>query len=138
MEPKLLLRIEGLTAFAVATAAYAVVGGPWWLYLLLALAPDLSMLGYLRGPRVGSRCYNAAHTYLAPVVLLAVGLFAPLPAATWVALVWAAHIGVDRAVGYGLKYPTGFGETHIGRLAAVQTTEERAEDNESPAVGVAD
>jgi hypothetical protein len=113
MNPKLLLRAEGLVVFAAATAAYVAVGGPLWLYLLLALAPDLSMLGYLAGTRAGSMSYNAAHTYLVPVAIGAASVWFRIAALSSVALGWAAHIGIDRAVGYGLKYPTGFKHTHL-------------------------
>lgn len=87
---------------------------------MLALAPDLSMLGYLAGPRPGSRVYNAAHTYVGPIALGAVGVVAAAPLATSVALVWAGHIGADRAIGYGLKYPTAFGDTHLDPTDASQ------------------
>lgn len=81
--------------------------------MVLALAPDLSMLGYLVGGRVGSRLYNAFHTYVAPVSLGAVGFVMGLTPVVWVSLVWAAHIGMERAFGYGLKYATGFKHTHL-------------------------
>jgi hypothetical protein len=113
MDPKFILRLEGAGLVAVATAAYFTIGGPLWLFVVLALAPDISMLAYLAGPRVGSNVYNAFHTSLAPVALGAAGIWLGVPAAVWVALVWAAHIGVDRAIGYGLKYPTGFNHTHL-------------------------
>ena len=111
-----LLRAEGLAVFAAALAAYAALGASWWLFAALILAPDLSMLGYLAGPRPGAFVYNAAHTYVAPALLgvLAYGFSAPLVGA--VALIWTAHIGLDRLLGYGLKYSAGFGHTHLGRL----------------------
>lgn len=117
LHPRPVLRAEGLAVFAGATAAYVALGAPLWLFLLLALAPDLSMLGYLAGPRVGSATYNAAHTYVGPLVLAAAGVSTGLPLATAVALVWAAHVGMDRGVGYGLKYATGFGDTHLDQLS---------------------
>jgi hypothetical protein len=120
MNPRTLLRAEGLTAFLAATAAYVALSGSPWLYLLLALAPDLSMLGYLAGPRVGSYVYNAAHTYAVPVGVIGLGVWTATPLATFVGLVWVAHVGADRVVGYGLKYPTEFGDTHLGRLAAAE------------------
>jgi hypothetical protein len=113
------LRAEGLAAFAAATAGYYVLGGPLWLYLVLALAPDLSMLGYLRGPRVGAAVYNAAHTYVAPGLLAAAGVALAAETVLLVALVWAAHIGADRTVGYGLKASTGFETTHLGSIGGV-------------------
>ncbi|MFC6953262.1 DUF4260 domain-containing protein [Halorubellus litoreus] len=117
MHPKTVLRLEGAAVFAAALAAYVAVDGRLWLLLVLALAPDLSMLGYLAGARAGSVVYNAAHTYVGPLALAAVGVLVATPLATSVALVWAAHIGADRAVGYGLKYPSGFGDTHLDRAS---------------------
>ena len=108
-----LLRLEGLVVFLAATAGFVSLGGAWWLYLLLALAPDVGMLGYLVDARVGSWTYNALHSYAGPVALAAAGLALDAPVAVLVALVWTAHIGIDRALGYGLKRPTGFSDTHL-------------------------
>jgi hypothetical protein len=111
-----LLRLEGLTLFAAMTLLYAVWGGSWWIYVILFLAPDLSFAGYLAGPRVGAIAYNAAHSYLAPVALMTLGFTLASPLALSIATVWLAHIGIDRALGYGLKYNAGFGFTHLGRI----------------------
>lgn len=113
MNPKSILRLEGLAVFTAATAAYFLLGAPIWLFVLLALAPDIGMLGYLAGSGFGSRLYNTFHTYLGPLALGIVGVFVGTPSMTWIALIWAAHIGMDRAVGYGLKYPSGFKHTHL-------------------------
>jgi Domain of unknown function (DUF4260) len=111
-----LLRAEGLTLFAGMTLLYWLWGGPWWVYAVLILAPDLSFLGYLAGPKIGAVVYNVAHSYLVPMVLMTAGFgFAP-PLLVSVAMIWLAHIGFDRALGYGLKYSAGFGFTHLGRI----------------------
>ena len=114
--PRLLLHAEGAAVFAAATAVYFRESHPWWLYLLLALAPDLAMLGYLAGARVGAAVYDTAHTYVLPFTLGAVGILANAAGLQAVCLIWIAHIGVDRAVGYGLKYPSGFKDTHLQRV----------------------
>jgi hypothetical protein len=111
-----LLRLEGLTLLAGMTLSYAVWGGSWWLYAILFLAPDLSFAGYLAGPRIGAIVYNAAHSTLAPVTLMAAGFALASPLALSIAMIWLAHIGFDRALGYGLKYSDGFGFTHLGRI----------------------
>lgn len=111
-----LLRLEGFAAFAAATACYAHAGFSWPAFALLFLAPDLAMLGYLAGPRLGARSYNLAHTYAAAVALALLGFTGGMPAAAAGGLIWIAHIGFDRALGYGLKYPTAFGDTHFGRV----------------------
>lgn len=110
-----LLRLEGLTLLAAMTLLYWLSGGSWWLYALLFLAPDLSFAGYLAGPRLGAAVYNAAHSYLAPMMLMAAGL-ALGSSLVLAAMIWLAHIGFDRALGYGLKYSVGFGFTHLGRI----------------------
>jgi hypothetical protein len=111
-----LLRLEALALFAVALVLYGRFGAGWRLFALAFLAPDLSFLGYLAGARLGAIAYNAAHSLVGPLALAAVGLLGP-GAALPLALIWIAHIGADRALGYGLKYADGFGMTHLGRLA---------------------
>ena len=114
--PRTLLHLEGAVVALAAIALYFHLGYAWWLLLILALAPDLSMVGYVAGPRVGAIAYDAAHTYAGPVALGTVGVFAGGDVAVQVALIWIAHIGVDRALGYGLKYRTGFADTHLQRV----------------------
>lgn len=92
------------------------LGPPWWLAVLVLAAPDLSFAAYALGPRAGAALYNAAHTYLGPAALAAVGLLSGSMTTVVVGVLWVLHIGVDRALGYGLKYPTGFGDTHLGRI----------------------
>jgi len=111
-----LLRLEGLTLFAGMTVLYAVWGGSWWIYALLFLVPDLSFAAYLAGPRTGAMVYNAAHSYLAPMALMVAGFGTASPLLLSIAMIWLAHIGIDRALGYGLKYPAGFSFTHLGRI----------------------
>jgi hypothetical protein len=129
-----LLRLEGLALAAVSAALYARTGASWWLFAALWLLPDLSMLGYLAGPCWGARCYNAIHSYVAPaalglsaLLLHAHGLLLPI------ALVWVNHIGVDRLLGYGLKYAEGFGWTHLGRLRARRSAITRDQGSRAPA-----
>ena len=111
-----LLRLEGLAVLAAAASAYAFIGGSWLLFALLLLAPDVAMIGYRFGPAVGATAYNAVHAYLAPAALGAIGLALGAPTMQALALIWIAHIGLDRALGYGLKYATGFGDAHLGRI----------------------
>src|SRR5665647_1064953 len=113
---KPLLRLEGLMLFAGMTLLYAVWGGSWWVYAILFLAPDLSFAAYLAGPRLDAIVYNAAHSYLAPVSLMASEYALASPLTLSLATIWLAHIGIDRALGYGLKYTAGFTYTHLGRI----------------------
>ena len=115
-----LLRLEGLTLFLGMTLLYGVWEGSWWVYAILFLAPDLSFAGYLAGPRIGAIVYNAAHSTLAPAALMACGFALAAPLLPSIAMIWLAHIGFDRALGYGLKYFAGFGFTHLGRIGKVR------------------
>jgi hypothetical protein len=114
--PRALLRAEGLAVAVAAIALYFHADYPWWLFLVLVLAPDLSMVGFLAGSTIGTATYDAAHTYALPVALAAVGLIVDAETAVQLGLIWLMHIGVDRAIGYGLKYPTCFKDTHLQRV----------------------
>ena len=111
-----LLRWEGIALFAGPTLFYLISGAPWSLYALLFFAPDLSFLAYLAGPRIGAFVYNALHATIGPLMLVLVGLVLAEPLFGSISLIWLAHIGLDRGIGYGLKYTTGFGFTHLGRI----------------------
>jgi hypothetical protein len=111
-----LLRLEGLTLFLGMTLLYAVWGGSWLLYVILFLVPDISIIAYLSGPQFGGMIYNAMHSYMAPMVLMVLGFGFAAPLVLSIAIIWLAHIGIDRALGYGLKYSAGFGFTHLGRI----------------------
>ena len=114
--PRTLLHVEGLVVAVGSLVVYFDVGYGWLLLVVLILAPDLSMLGYLGGARVGALTYDLVHTYAGPVSLGVVGVLGGYETAVQIALVWLAHIGVDRMLGYGLKYPTGFKDTHLQRV----------------------
>jgi hypothetical protein len=114
--PRLILRAEGAAICGLAILLYWKVGQSWWLFAVLFLAPDLSFLAYLGGPRAGAIAYNAAHTLIGPVLLAAAGFLLPAFILIPLSLIWAAHIGFDRVLGYGLKYAAGFGFTHLGRI----------------------
>ncbi len=110
------LRLEGAAAFAAAIALYGYGGFSWLAFAVLFLAPDLAMLAYLVGPRAGALAYNLVHTYALALPVALAGFALGSTVASALALIWIAHIGFDRMLGYGLKYRTGFGDTHLGRL----------------------
>jgi len=132
--PRTWLRAEGLALAAAALFAYAHTGAPWWLIPALLLVPDLSMLGYLAGNRIGAWTYNLAHTAPLPVALLAAGLAWHSTALTVAGAVGLIHLGLDRPLGYGVKYDHEFGHTHLGNLhPAARSTQ--AETHAAAAAG---
>lgn len=116
LDPVALQRLEGLALFVGATWAWLALGGPWWLIPALFLLPDLSMLGYLGGPRLGAALYNLVHSYMLGGAVLALGLLLQAPPLDFAGLLLLLHGGADRALGYGLKLRDGFRDTHLGQL----------------------
>ena len=116
LDPIALQRLEGGMLLVLSLLLFWKYSGAWLLYAVLILAPDLFMFAYLRGPRVGAAVYNLGHTWLLPGTLAIAGLLAGAGLAGSIALIWFGHIGVDRLLGYGLKLPTAFQDTHLGRI----------------------
>jgi len=114
--PNILLRAESAAVLIGALALYAHQGGSWGTFILLLLVPDLSALGYLVNPRIGALGYNIGHFYVLPALLLALSWNAGWSAGIQLALIWFAHIGMDRVIGYGLKYAIEFKSTHLQRV----------------------
>jgi hypothetical protein len=113
---RIYLQLEGLVAVVVLTLVYRSLHFSGWLYALLFFTPDLFMLGYLVDKRVGATIYNLGHTYVVPALLIGAGLLLHETMAVAVGLIWSAHIGFDRLMGYGLKCNTGFRDTHLQKV----------------------
>lgn len=111
---KTMLRWEALLIMVGAFIVYANLSGNWGMFALLFLVPDLSMLGYLISRSVGAVVYNVGHSYVSPGILTLLGFSMTSPLLYSLALIWIAHIGFDRMLGFGLKYASGFGDTHLG------------------------
>jgi hypothetical protein len=116
IKPRYLLHIEGAAVFLTACLCYQHLHGSWLWFALLFLTPDASMLGYFVNKTVGATAYNLVHTYTTPLLLL-LGLWLTSGSSyLWLAVIWLAHIGIDRMFGYGLKYETAFKDTHLQRV----------------------
>lgn len=118
MTPILWQRIEGAGVFVAALSLAGVMqpGWPIWLWPVALLLPDVSMLAYLAGSRMGAAIYNSAHLYANGLILALLGLLSGQPQLIAAGAIWLAHVGADRALGYGLKEATGFQQTHLGRI----------------------
>lgn len=111
-----IIRLENAALATAGLVAYYLSGAGWLMFALLFLVPDIAFAAYLFGPRIGAFGYNCLHSWIGPALLLALSLLLDWPLALSVGLIWAVHIGADRAIGYGLKYSTGFKDTHLGRI----------------------
>jgi hypothetical protein len=110
------LRAEGIAAFAGSALAFVALGADWPWFLVFLLLPDVSIAGYRWGPRVGAMTYNLAHNWATGGLITGLGLATDLVPVTLAGLILIAHTGMDRALGYGLKSPAAFSETHLGRI----------------------
>ena len=111
-----ILRAESVATFVAGVLIYLQLNGNGLLLLPLLLVPDISMVGYLAGPRAGAVTYNLAHNLVTALVLLGVGWFAAIAPLALAGAVLLAHVGMDRSLGYGLKLPGSFQDTHLGRI----------------------
>jgi hypothetical protein len=116
MSTDIILRAEAVALFVAGVLAYLQLNGNPLLLLPLLLAPDLSMIGYLGGPRLGAITYNLLHNLATALVVLAIGWFGAIAALALFGAILVAHVGMDRTLGYGLKLPTDFRDTHLGRI----------------------
>ncbi len=114
--PRLLLRIEALALLVLALVIYWAIDGSWGLFFALVLVPDIGLLGYVAGRRIGAFCYNVTHFAALPFGLGVLAAAGGVRIAGLVSLIWIAHIGIDRALGLGLKYATDPKDTHLGRV----------------------
>jgi hypothetical protein len=120
--PRTWLRLEGAAVLAASVVAFGWQLGSWWVFAVAFLVPDLSMVGYLAGPAIGARAYNLVHSYVGPIFLAVYGIgIGRSDVVPW-ALIWFAHIGLDRMLGLGLKYDSAFADTHLGRIGRPSPT----------------
>jgi len=110
------LRLEGLAGFGAGLAIFVAAGGNWLHIVPLLLLPDLSAVGYLAGARVGAFTYNLVHTWTPGLLVLGLAVWLAEPVLQLAAAVLIAHVGMDRAAGFGLKLSSSFADTHLGRM----------------------
>jgi len=114
--PSGLLRVEGVVVFIIALVLYGRLGSGWLMLAVLFFVPDVSMIGYAVNTKMGAALYNFVHAYVLPAALGLIGLALADPLLVSLSLIWFAHIGLDRVLGFGLKYPTVFKDTHLQRV----------------------
>jgi hypothetical protein len=119
---RLWLRAEGLAVLILSLELYHLTAASWWRFFVFLLVPDLSLLAYVVEPAFAARVYNIVHSYTLPIALAVVALAVNQSHVLPYAIIWTAHIGMDRALGFGLKYPEAFGRTHLGVLGKTAPT----------------
>lgn len=114
---KKILQLEGLAFLLLALFFYNQLHGNWVLFILLLFTPDISMIGYLKNKKFGAVLYNFIHNYVLSIIIIAIGeIFLQNSFITLLGIILFAHVGLDRLLGYGLKYPTDFKNTHLQKL----------------------
>lgn len=115
-KPRIFLQVEGLVLFIASLSLFSATHQPWWLVPVLLFVPDFFMIGYARSTQLGAMTYNIGHTYFLPASIALWGVHGHQRLVLAVGLIWLAHIGMDRLLGYGLKYDDNFKHTHLGSL----------------------
>jgi hypothetical protein len=113
---KILLRLEELGVFLFSIYLFSRLPYAWWVYPVFFFAPDLSMVGYLGGPRVGAAVYNFIHHRALALGLYVLGELGSLPILALIGVLLLGHASLDRVLGYGLKLPDDFTSTHLGPI----------------------
>ncbi len=113
---KTILKFEGLAVFLVCIYFYNRLDASWLLFVLLWLLPDISMVGYFKDKKIGAIMYNAVHNYILAWLIIFLGLWQSDNFIISLGVILASHIGLDRFLGYGLKYASGFKDTHVQKL----------------------
>lgn len=108
------LRLEELVQLVAAVFLLADFRAAWYWYLVLSIGPDIGMLGYLAGPKVGAFTYNLLHHKGLAIAVAAAGVLLVVNPLSWLGLAMFGHAALDRMLGYGLKYPDSFQHTHLG------------------------
>ena len=114
------LRIEGFAILVFSAYAYSYQEFSWIIFFVFFLVPDFSFLGYLINSKIGAISYNIAHSLIGAIFCIGLGIFGISEMLLIIGTIWSAHIGFDRALGYGLKYNKGFTYTHLGRIGKVK------------------
>ncbi|MFC4558988.1 DUF4260 domain-containing protein [Virgibacillus kekensis] len=113
---RFILHVEGLAVLILSVFFYFSLDFSWVLFVVLLFIPDISMIGYMYNTSVGAIFYNIFHSYILPIAVVGIGTLFSVPVLLAVGLIWISHIGMDRMIGYGLKYPTDFKDTHMQRI----------------------
>ncbi|HTR29634.1 MAG TPA: DUF4260 domain-containing protein [Puia sp.] len=119
---KQVIKWEEAAMFALSIMLIAPLPYAWYWWLVWILAPDLSMIAYLGGNKVGAVGYNIAHHKGIAIALYAAGLYTGHPAPEYAGMILFGHSSMDRAMGYGLKRFTGFQDTHLGKIGKQRQT----------------
>ncbi|MFN1217706.1 DUF4260 domain-containing protein [Chryseobacterium kwangjuense] len=117
---KIQLQLEYFAFLLLGVLAFKQTDVSWWWFAGLFLAPDLSMLGYLINNKTGAFFYNLFHHLGLAIIIFLIGTFLTLPYIQMIGAILFAHSSFDRLLGYGLKYPDSFQNTHLGKIGKKQ------------------
>jgi hypothetical protein len=138
-QPVIYGRLEGAIILLASLAFYLHLHFSFIWFVVLLFAFDISMVGYLINTRIGAHIYNLVHSLIAPPLWLLLGAITSNHLAIGLGLIWLSHIGLDRALGYGLKFPGSFSETHLGHIGkgkqASRNSYKRSNPGQSPGQG---
>ncbi|HBT73816.1 MAG TPA: DUF4260 domain-containing protein [Lysinibacillus sp.] len=116
MKLRKIISLEYVIALIITVFFYGHLDFSWLYFMVFLLLPDITMIGYLLNPKIGAVFYNIGHSFVLPALLLVIDFMMSSSISLMVALIWLAHIFLDRALGYGLKYEEAFQKTHLQQI----------------------
>jgi hypothetical protein len=109
---RIFLILESTVIFLGSLLIYLFIGGNWIIFIILLFSPDI----FIKNSRIGSIIYNIGHIHVWAIILILIGILIDLDILILLGLIWISHISIDRAMGYGLKYPSDFKDTHMQKI----------------------
>ena len=113
---KILLKLEELAMLLLSLLLLWNSHAPWFWYLLLLIGPDIGIVGYWLGNKIGAAMYNLFHHKAIAILFFMVGIYLNIEWVQLIGIVLFGNSSMDRAFGYGLKYNKGFRFTHLGAI----------------------
>lgn len=113
---KTLIKVEEAAQFALSIFLFTQLPFALWVYPALLLVPDVSMIGYVMNPKIGAFFYNLFHHKAVAIVIGLLGFYLGNDFILLAGIILFGHSAMDRMFGYGLKFNTGFGDTHLGEI----------------------
>ncbi len=113
---KNVLKLEEFGMFIFSFLMFYNLDVSWWWFIILILTPDISMVGYIWGVRIGALIYNLFHHKGIAILLIIIGYYFDEKITMMAGIILFGHSSMDRIFGYGLKYKKGFKFTHLGKI----------------------
>lgn len=88
--------------------------GLWWVWFLVLVVFEISVVVYLVGLWIGVFVYNLMYFYVVLFLLMIFGVGFGVMLLIVVGGLWLVYIGILCVMGFGLKYLSGYCDIYLG------------------------